>query len=76
MSGAVRDCGSGVPLGNAGQPSQSINIHAWVAYRLGNQTGPRLDASGNAIPGELINLNHWAFVFGPSVTMGNLGFDI
>lgn len=69
--------GFGVPLGNAGQPSQtSINIHAWAAYRLGEQTGPRLDPNGHPIAGQFIDLKHWAFIFGPSVTMGNLGFDI
>lgn len=69
--------GFGVPLGGAGQPSQtSINIHAWAAYRLGEQTGPRLDPNGNPIAGQFIDLRQWAFIFGPSVTMGNLGFDI
>ena len=73
----VGGLGLGVPLGNAGQPSQaSINIHAWVAYRLGNELAPELDATGNAIPGSSINLNHWSFIFGPSVSFGNLGFDL
>jgi hypothetical protein len=73
----VGGLGLGVPLGNAGQPTQaSINIHAWIAYRLGNEFASALDESGNAISGKYINLNHWSFIFGPSVSFGNLGFDL
>lgn len=73
----VGGLGIAVPLGNTGQVSQaSIDIHAWAAYRLGNEFAPGLDASGNAIPGKFVNLNHWSFIFGPSVTFGNLGVDI
>ena len=73
----VGGLGVGVPLGNVGQPTQaSINIHAWAAYRLGNEFAPALDASGAAIPNQTISLNHWSFIFGPSVTFGNVGFDM
>ena len=73
----VMGFGLGVPLGNAGQTSQaSINLHAWAAYRLGNEYASRLDASGNAIAGQFVGLHHWSFIFGPSVTFGNLGFDL
>jgi len=72
----VSGLGMGVPLGNAGQPTQaSINIHAWVAYRLGNEYAPLLKTDGTA-SGLSIPLNHWAFIFGPSVSFGNVGFDI
>ena len=78
----VGGLGIGVPLGNVGQPTQaSINIHAWAAYRLGNEYAPSLtpsgaevlNASNQSIP---IALGHWSFVFGPSVTFGNVGFDM
>lgn len=73
----VGGLGVAVPLGNNGQPSQaSINIHAWAARRLGNEFAPSLGASGNAIPGRYVNLNHWSFIYGPSVTFGNLGVEI
>jgi len=73
----VGGLGLAVPLGNAGQTTQaSINLHAWAAYRLGNELAPQLDPSGNAVPGEYVKLHHWSFVFGPSVTFGNLGFDL
>jgi hypothetical protein len=73
----VSGLGFGVPLGNTGQTTQaSINIHAWAAYRLGNEFATRLDSSGNPISGQFVKLRHWSFIFGPSVTFGNLGFDI
>jgi hypothetical protein len=73
----VGGLGVAVPLGNTGQVTQaSINIHAWVGYRLGSEFASSLDASGNAIAGKYVSLNHWSFIFGPSVTFGNLGFDI
>jgi hypothetical protein len=73
----VGGIGIGVPLGNVGQPTQaSINIHAWAAYRLGNEYAPRLDSNGAPVGDERIALKPWAFVFGPSITFGNVGFDI
>ena len=73
----VGGIGVGVPLGNTGQPTQaSINLHAWAAYRLGNEFAPALDSGGNPIPDQRVALNHWSFIFGPSVTFGNVGFDI
>jgi len=73
----VGGLGIGVPLGNVGQPTQaSINIHAWAAYRLGNEFAQALDSSGAVVSGQTIPLKHWSFVFGPSVTFGNVGFDI
>jgi hypothetical protein len=71
----VGGLGIGVPLGNVGQPTQaSINIHAWIAYRLGNEYAPLLDSSGVATTTN-IALSPWSFIFGPSITFGNVGFD-
>jgi len=78
----VAGLGMGVPLGNAGQPTQaSINIHAWAAYRLGTEYVPGLTANGTSAVNAsgqplLVALNHWSFIFGPSVTFGNVGFDL
>jgi hypothetical protein len=78
----VGGLGIGVPLGNVGQPTQaSINIHAWAAYRLGNEYAPSLTPSGAQVVNTTgqpvpIALGHWSFVFGPSVTFGNVGFDM
>jgi hypothetical protein len=68
----VGGLGVSVPLGNLNQPTQaSVNIHAWVAYTVGPHEGRLLDDKGNAT--ETIDLNPWAFVFGPSITIGNVG---
>ena len=74
----VGGLGIGVPLGNKGQVTQaSINIHAWAAYRLGTEFAPALTASGvPTVPAQTVALNHWSFIFGPSVTFGNVGFDL
>jgi hypothetical protein len=64
--------GVSVPLGNVNQPTQaSVNIHAWAAYTVGDHTGQLLDPQGN-VEGT-VKLNPWAFVFGPSITIGNVG---
>jgi hypothetical protein len=63
--------GVGVPIGNRGESSQtSVNLHAWVAYELRdeyfidqvNKTGPLA--------------SHWSFLFGPSITIGNVGTNL
>ncbi len=67
----VAGLGVGVPLGNANQPTQaSLNIHAWVAYTLGKREGQLTDDAGS--PAGRVDLNPWAIVFGPSITIGSL----
>jgi hypothetical protein len=71
----VAGFGMAVPLGNTRQISQAaINLHAWVAYRPGRDSTPSYDALGN--PVGLVELSNWSFVFGPSVTFGNVGLDL
>src|SRR5690606_40270819 len=48
----------------------SLNIHAWVAYSLGQRTGRLLNDDGT--PGDEVRLNPWALIFGPSITIGSL----
>jgi hypothetical protein len=69
----VGGLGVSVPLGNVSQPTQAaVNIHAWVSYTVGRRTADLKDSAG--VPtGETITLNPWAFVFGPSITIGNVG---
>ncbi|MBV9945445.1 MAG: hypothetical protein JOZ69_01190, partial [Myxococcales bacterium] len=70
--GVVAGLGVSVPLGNANQPTQAaVNIHAWVAYSIGTRTGQLKDDAGNVT--GTVTLNPWAFVFGPSITIGNVG---
>jgi hypothetical protein len=67
----VAGLGVSVPIGNPNQPTQAaINIHAWMAYSLGTRTGQLLDTRGQ--PTGSIELSPWAFVFGPSITVGNV----
>lgn len=66
----VTGLGIGVPLGNVNQPTQaSLNIHAWVAYSLGRREGQLTNEDGST---TTVNLNPWAFVFGPSITIGSI----
>ena len=58
--------GVSVPIGNRGETSQaSVNLHAWIAYEL------RSDFYVNGTSGPLAS--HWSFLFGPSITIGNVG---
>jgi hypothetical protein len=60
-------------LANANQPTQAaVNIHAWVSYTFGTRHGYELDAMGNATS-KPFTYNNWAFVFGPSITIGSVG---
>lgn len=68
----VAGFGISIPIGNLNQPTQAaVNIHAWGSYSLGEREGRLTNADGT--PGQLVTLNHWAFVFGPSITIGNVG---
>jgi hypothetical protein len=63
--------GLSVPIGNRGEPSQaSVNLHAWVAYELRGET-PRdpMNPTGPVA-------SHWSFLFGPSITFGNIGKNL
>jgi hypothetical protein len=69
----VAGIGIAIPLANANQPLQAaVNIHAWVSYTFGTRYAYLLDPMGNATDSR-IKLNNWAFVFGPSITVGNVG---
>lgn len=69
---AVTGIGISIPIGNVNQPTQaSVNIHAWAAYTIGRREGTLTDSTGK--PTGTIELNPWGFVFGPSITIGNIG---
>jgi hypothetical protein len=64
----VLGLGIAIPLGNANTIAQAaINIHAWLAYSLGKNHTEDPETM------ERVTLNPWAFVFGPSITVGSLG---
>ena len=64
--------GIALPLGNPNQATQAaINIHAWLSYTVGSRTAPLIDEMGRF--DRSVKLNPWAFVFGPSITVGSIG---
>jgi hypothetical protein len=68
----VTGIGIAIPLGNPNQPTQAaINIHAWLSYTVGSRNAPLLDEMGQF--DRNVKLNPWAFVFGPSITVGSIG---
>jgi len=65
--------GVAVPIGNRGETSQaSVNLHAWIAYELRGPYAYAPDPSSGATR----LASHWSFLFGPSITIGNIGTDI
>jgi hypothetical protein len=70
---AVAGLGIAIPLANANQPTQAaVNVHAWMAYTFGQRDAFLLDDMGNATT-QRVRLRNWAFVIGPSITVGSLG---
>ena len=70
----VAGVGLAIPLSNANSPTQAaVNIHAWVAYTVGPLFGKLLDDTGTMVIDPKYRLSNWAFVFGPSITVGGLG---
>ena len=66
--------GVAVPIGNRGETSQaSVNLHAWIAYEL---RGPYVYAPDPTNPNDTRLASRWSFLFGPSITIGNIGTDI
>jgi hypothetical protein len=60
----VAGIGLSVPIANRALAAEtSVNLHAWVELEPSRAFG---SGSGSA----------WAFVFGPSITVGNLGADL
>jgi len=63
--------GVGIPIGNRGEQSQaSVNLHAWLAYELRGDYPLR--------PGDPASplASHWSLLFGPSITIGNVGTNL
>jgi len=64
--------GIAIPIGNPNQVTQAaINIHAWASYTVGTRTAPLLNDMGEFE--REVTLSPWAFVFGPSITVGSIG---
>jgi hypothetical protein len=64
--------GVSIPIGNRGEPTQaSVNLHAWAAYELRNDYQYQTSAYG-----PKLTASHWSFLFGPSITIGNVGTNL
>ena len=62
--GAVMGVGLSVPIANRALAAETaVNLHAWLEFEPSRAFG-----SGSGSP--------WALVFGPSITVGNLGADL
>ena len=60
---AVLGLGLSVPIANEGRLTQtSISLHGWVEYEMSRA----LDQNGSP----------WGFVFGPSLTIGDVGTNL
>jgi hypothetical protein len=71
----VAGLGVSLPLGSRGEVTQSsVNVHAWVMREFRNDACTSSALSPGA-PG--CNLaSRWAFVFGPSISIGDLGANL
>ncbi len=62
--------GVSIPIGNRGETTQAaVNLHAWVAYEL---RGDYTYTSGTST----LTASHWSLLFGPSITIGNIGTNL
>lgn len=62
--------GISIPLGNRGEPSQAtVNLHAWGVYEF---RGDIQCSEGAPCPPN----HRFAFYFGPSISVGNVGMNL
>ncbi|MGH7270803.1 MAG: hypothetical protein ACREJ3_10275, partial [Polyangiaceae bacterium] len=67
--GGIFGLGLSIPIAGAGSPTQaSISLHAWLEQRI---TGSSVGASPGA--GDVEAESHSAIIFGPSISVGNIG---
>jgi hypothetical protein len=65
--------GVSIPIGNRGEPTQAaVNLHAWVAYELRDN----YSYTSGTVGSPMITASHWSFLFGPSITIGNIGTNL
>ena len=67
----IAGVGVSIPIGNRGEPTQaSVNLHAWGAYEL------RDNYQYTPVGGTTYSPGHWSLLFGPSITIGNVGTNL
>ena len=68
----IAGIGVSIPIGNRGETSQaSVNLHMWGAYELRDEYHyTTIDDGMSHTP------SHWSLLFGPSITIGNIGTNL
>jgi len=67
----IAGVGVSIPIGNRGEASQaSVNLHLWGAYEL------RDEYQYTPMGGTATTPSHWSLLFGPSITIGNIGTNL
>jgi hypothetical protein len=75
--GAIAGFGIRVPLGEGA----AVGVHIWGAYELRDDINYKLDARGRAVDcdpamGECRQASRFALIFGPSISIGNVGKNL
>ena len=79
--GAVAGVGLRVPLG----PSAAVGVHVWAAYEFRDAFRYKLDPNaaggcdanaGGGFPAGCRTAPRWAFIFGPSISIGDVGRNL
>ncbi|NMO15050.1 hypothetical protein HPC49_07370 [Pyxidicoccus fallax] len=66
----VTGLGLRVPIG----PGAAVGANAWVAYEFRGDIKRRTGGDPNLDP--VVPSSNWSFIFGPSISVGNVGFNL
>lgn len=66
----VGGVGLRVPIG----PGAAVGAQAWVAYEFRDEIKRRTNGDPNME--TVVPSSHWSFIFGPSISVGNVGFNL
>ncbi|MBJ6760385.1 hypothetical protein JGU66_06390 [Myxococcaceae bacterium JPH2] len=67
---AVTGLGLRVPIG----PGASVGVQAWVAREFRGDITRR--TNGDPSTDRVVPSSRWSFIFGPSISVGNVGFNL
>jgi hypothetical protein len=73
--GAVAGLGIRVPLGGGA----AVGVHVWGAYEFRDDFQYKLDVKddrGCEVAGVCRSASRWSFIFGPSISIGNVGTNL
>jgi hypothetical protein len=62
-------------LGARGEVTQSsVNLHAWIAREF--RKDACTDSTMSPATSSCQLASHWSFIFGPSISIGNIGTNL